>query len=198
MSLLSSLLQSLRPQRSQSDTPKSNVTQTISAEYAQLNAQLHETSPQYGTSGKQWAGKVAQLATQVNACDILDYGCGKQTLAEALPHLDIIGYDPAIPGLDRSPEPADIVVCTDVLEHVEPEHIEAVLDDIRRLTKKIALVTVATRPAIKFLADGRNAHLTVQPFSWWQSNFEKRFQIAESKEIEGYEFALVLVPIQPK
>lgn len=196
MSLLSSLLQSLRPQRTQTETQPTNAAQTISVEYAQLNAQLHETSPKYGTSGKQWASKVTQLVGQVNAIDILDYGCGKQTLAEALPHLDIIGYDPAIPGLDRPPSPADIVVCTDVLEHVEPEHIEAVLDDIKRLTKKIALVTVATRPAIKFLADGRNAHLTVQPFSWWQSNFEKRFLIAESKEIEGYEFALVLLPIE--
>lgn len=165
---------------------------TISSEYAQLNAELHLSRPDYGTSGHQWAKVVAHLVQQVQAESILDYGCGKQTLAKALPQLAITGYDPAMPGLNTIPSPADVVVCTDVLEHVEPEFIENVLDDLARVTAKVALVTVATRPAVKTLADGRNAHLTVQPLSWWRSHFEERFKILAIQETEGYEFALIL------
>jgi FkbM family methyltransferase len=164
----------------------------ISPEYAKLNEQLHGSRPDYGTSGRQWAAKVAGLARQVDARSILDYGCGKQTLAKALPELRVSGYDPAVPGLDAPPAPADLVVCTDVLEHVEPDFIEAVLDDLCRLAQKAAFVTVATRPAVKTLADGRNAHLTVKPFSWWRQSFESRFDIVEAHELEGFEFSLVL------
>ncbi len=164
----------------------------ISPEYASLNEQLHHSNPLYGTSGKQWAQKVADLARQVGAPHILDYGCGKQTLAAALPDFKVVGYDPAVPGLDSPPAPADLVVCTDVLEHVEPQFIDEVLDDLCRVTSKVAFVTVATRPAVKTLADGRNAHLTVQPLAWWKSSFECRFDIVEVNEIEGAEFSLVL------
>jgi FkbM family methyltransferase len=164
----------------------------ISPDYAQLNAQLHQSRPDYGVSGQQWAGKVASLAQQVGAADILDYGCGKQTLAAALPGLTVRGYDPAIAGLDQPPAPADMVVCTDVLEHVEPDCIDSVLDDLCRVTNKLAFVTVATRPAVKTLADGRNAHLTVQPLEWWRASFDSRFDILQVQEMAGFEFTLVL------
>ena len=167
----------------------------ITPEYSRLNNELHRSRSDYGTSGARWSKLVDRLAQQYGAASILDYGCGKQTLSTALPHLKITGYDPALPGLDRSPNPADLVVCTDVLEHVEPECIDAVLDDLCRVTSKIALVTVATRPAIKVLSDGRNAHLTVKPFAWWKSSFLSRFDIAEVVEAEGFEFCLLLTAL---
>ncbi len=172
----------------------------ITADYARLNAQLHESRPDYGTSGRQWSSLVRDLANQCNAVDILDYGCGKQTLAAKLVDLKVIGYDPAIQGLDAPPRPADLVVCTDVLEHVEPDCIDAVLDDICRVARHAAFVTVATRPAVKVLADGRNAHLTVQPYAWWRERFLERFDIVDVHEIEGHEFALVLrsVSVEPE
>lgn len=179
-------------QTSDSNNNQNEKLKTISDQYTQLNAQLHLERPDYGTSGRQWADTVQYLARQSKAETILDYGCGKQTLAQSLPNLEIFGFDPAIPGLDTPPIPVDLLVCTDVLEHVEPEFIDHVLDDLSRLTKKIALVTVATRPAIKQLADGRNAHLTIQPFSWWEDRFNKRFDIIGIKEQPGFEFALIL------
>lgn len=165
---------------------------TISENYAQLNMQLHLERSDYGTSGQQWAKTVQDLLNASESVTVLDYGCGKQTLAQSLPDIEIFGFDPAIPGLDQPPAPADLLVCTDVLEHVEPEFIDAVLDDLARLTKKAALITVATRPAIKQLADGRNAHLTVQPLAWWREKFESRFEILGVKEQPGFEFALIL------
>jgi hypothetical protein len=169
---------------------------TISPRYAVLNQQLHELTPYYGTSGHLWANKVQELADIVKAKEVLDYGCGKQTLANALSGADLLirGYDPALPGLMKRPSPCDVVVCTDVLEHVEPAFIDSVLDDLARCTQKIAFVTVATRPAVKTLSDGRNAHLTVKPFSWWKKGFEDRFEIIEVCELDGHEFSLVLKP----
>lgn len=98
--------------------------------------------------------------------DVLDYGCGKRTLESAL-GFGINNYDPALEGLDASPAPADIVCCTDVLEHIEPDCLTAVLADLRRVTKRAIFLTIATRPAKKFLADGRNAHLIQKPARWW-------------------------------
>ena len=164
----------------------------ITPEYADLNAKLHDARPDYGTSGRQWAKLVAALSVQVQAESILDYGCGKQTLAAQLPALTVIGYDPAVPGLQATPAPADLVVCTDVLEHVEPDCIDAVMDDLCRVARHAAFVTVATRPAVKTLADGRNAHLTVQGLDWWRERFLERFDIVDVVEVDGHEFALVL------
>ncbi|MEO8299173.1 MAG: FkbM family methyltransferase [Burkholderiales bacterium] len=164
----------------------------ITDQYAKLNAQLHADRPDYGTSGQRWAPVAAALADRVGARQILDYGCGKQTLAAALKGCTVVGYDPAIPGLNSPPHPADVVVCTDVLEHVEPSCVDDVLDDLCRVTQKAALITVATRPAVKTLADGRNAHLTVKPFSWWRESFLSRFDIVDVVEEEGNEFTLIL------
>lgn len=164
----------------------------ITPEYARLNAQLHQDRADYGTSGQRWAPVVEELAQKVGAGTILDYGCGKQTLAAALPHRTVLGYDPAVAALSAPASPADVVVCTDVLEHVEPDCVEAVLDDLCRVTDSAALITVATRPAVKTLADGRNAHLTVQPLAWWREHFLSRFDIIDVVEIDGHEFALLL------
>ncbi len=177
----------------------------ITEEYRRLNAELHERRPDYGVSGHKWARAVHSLAAQYGARDILDYGCGKETLARAMETSDygakcsartgkrIVGYDPAIPGLDAPPEPADLVVCGDVLEHVEPECLDAVLDDLARLTKKVAFLVVATRLAKKTLADGRNAHLIVRPPQWWMPKIMARFHVKQY-EWNGGEFAAVVEP----
>lgn len=179
----------------------------ITDEYRALNAELHERNPLYGVSGQQWAREVLRLALECKAEDILDYGCGKQTLAEALTDSDygvagnalrftgkkIIGYDPALEGLDEPPEPADLVICGDVLEHIEPECLDAVLDDLARVTKKTLFVVVSTIPAKKKLKDGRNAHLIVKPMEWWMPKIAERFHVKRFVD-HGGEFSVVAGP----
>jgi hypothetical protein len=150
---------------------------TISDNYRDLNSQLHIDNKGFGTSGKKWADAVEFLNKKYKINSILDYGCGKQTLSSALPQLNITGYDPAIPELAARPSSADLVVCGDVLEHVEPEHLEQVINDLDQLTQKITFVVLSTREAKKILKDGRNAHLIVQPADWWIKKFESRFEI---------------------
>ncbi len=149
----------------------------ISDEYRALNQSLHDSNAGYGANGHRWARLVRHLVAQHGLADVLDYGCGKQTLKRALPGLTVRGYDPAFPELAATPAPADLVVCGDVLEHVEPGSVDAVLDDLARCTKKLAFLVIATRPARKTLPDGRNAHLSQMPASRWLEKIVARFDV---------------------
>jgi hypothetical protein len=162
----------------------------ITEQYRQLNAQLHKDREDYGVGGHKYARHVQDLARATGASTILDYGCGKRTLEKALGY-SIENYDPAIPGLDATPEPADIVVCTDVLEHIEVECLAAVLDDLKRVTKDTILLTVATRPAKKILADGTNAHKIIQNARWWLPKLMDRFTLINFAGNEGEFFAIL-------
>jgi uncharacterized Rossmann fold enzyme len=90
----------------------------ISDEMRELNARLHRDNLAYGVGGGKHAGTVLKLADSIKTTSVLDYASGKGYLAKAIP-FPIWEYDPAIPGKQESPRPADLVVCTDVLEHVE-------------------------------------------------------------------------------
>lgn len=148
----------------------------ISDYYRQMNAELHGKRS-YGAGGYRWAAKVADMADKIDAKSILDYGCGKATLAAAIPKYPVVNYDPAIPDWSSRPEPADLVVCLDVLEHIEPDCLDAVLDDLAGLTKQRGLLVIATRSARKVLPDGRNAHLIVKSPEWWKDAIGARFDV---------------------
>src|SRR5262245_41951494 len=88
-------------------------------------AVLNEThgSTGWGSGGKYHGRTVVDYAHELDARTVLDYGCGKNLLAPAIvaltSALEVHGFDPGVPGLDAMPAPADLVVATDVLEHVE-------------------------------------------------------------------------------
>jgi SAM-dependent methyltransferase len=164
------------------------ITQT----YEQLNRQLYVAEPEYGTSGKTWAKYVRNLCQ--NPRSILDYGCGRRTLEQAL-GFPIQNYDPCIKGFEDPPEPADMVACTDVLEHIEPECLDAVLDDLKRVTRKDGFFVIATRKAAKVLADGRNAHLIVQPAEWWLPKLQERFRVTGFSTLD---IGLLIVVVKAK
>lgn len=121
----------------------------------------------WGADGEKHVAVVKRLIEQTEPATILDYGCGENRLAEALKPIRVSGYDPGIPERSKMPKPCDLVVCTDVLEHVEPERVGAVIDHIYRLTGNTAYLVISTKPANALLPDGRNAHLTVQPAERW-------------------------------
>jgi hypothetical protein len=66
-----------------------------------------------------------------------------------------------------------------VLEHIEPNLIDNVLDDLKRVTAALGVFTVHTGPAAKVLLDGRNAHLIQRPAAWWLPKFMERFELAQ-------------------
>lgn len=155
----------------------------ISENYRRLNASLHKSNPHYGAGADSRAQLVRQITSEYRSNDVLDYGCGKGFLRRALqPLISVKEYDPAIEGKDGPPEPADIVVCLDVLEHVEPECLDHVLDHIQSLTVKVAALLVHTSAALKVLDDGRNAHLTQQRLPWWRDKLDARWKCRHAKE----------------
>jgi hypothetical protein len=157
----------------------------ISEDYLALNKKMHEESDIYGTSGQLHADQVMQIATSGEVKEILDYGCGKQTLNRSLPQFIVRGYDPAIPGLDEQPKPHEMVVITDVMEHVETEYVDEVLDHIESLTERAAYFSISTQLALKSLPDGRNAHISVHDGDWWKKKLEDRFDVVVFIDGEG-------------
>ena len=76
-------------------------------------------------------------------------------------------------------------VVIDVLEHVEPFYVEAVLIDLRKITNGHGFFTIHTGPAVKTLADGRNAHLIQNPASWWLPKLCDHFEILHLQASPG-------------
>jgi hypothetical protein len=153
----------------------------ISEEYRRLQEALHG-DPLYGVASVEYAPIVADYVRRNRIKVVLDYGAGKGRLGEELDWLvpwalDVRRYDPGVPKWAAAPEPAEFVACIDVLEHIEPELLPNVLDDLRRVTAGSALFTVHTGPAGKTLADGRNAHLIQQPARWWLPRIMERFEL---------------------
>lgn len=140
----------------------------ISESYRKQLEEMHAEKAHFGAgAAEKHLDMIRDVADSVAARTILDYGAGKQSLAKAMKDRTVFSYDPAVPEISEEPDPADLVVCTDVLEHIEPDCLDDVLADIRRCSKKCALLTVCTVPAAKHLPDGRNAHLIVENSRWW-------------------------------
>jgi len=163
------------------------LSQVISEEQRALNKALHSQSEQFGnrSDGSGLAGKLPgalQRMHELGVCNsVLDYGTGKGKLVRHLrqvlpPGIHVNGYDPAVEEWYQKPDqPADILTCLDVLEHIEMSSIDAVLLDIKALTRKFCYLVIDLQPAVKTLADGRNAHILLAPPEWWVSRIAQLF-----------------------
>ncbi len=156
----------------------------ITDEYRALNAQVHEGKG-WGKGGTEFLFPVQYFAQAIKAHTILDYGCGKGALVRELNKSGYAthGYDPAVETYQTMPIPADLVVCTDVLEHVEPECITDVLQHINGLADVGIYLIIALHEAVKVLPDGRNAHILVRPVDWWINELELAFGKAKNFEM---------------
>ena len=142
---------------------------------------------------------------------LLDYGCGKaipydkerckevdlrnpiQELC-SLESFDL--YDPAYEKYATLPDKKyDIVVCTDVLEHIAEQDIDYVLTEILSHSKKIVFLNISCQPALKHFKEGKfkgkNVHISVFDPSWWghkigniwnKFNHLKVYTLCETKE----------------
>lgn len=158
-------------------------------DYGAVYTKMHEDSPKLfaGNSIKPYVGQIAELVAKTKATRLLDYGSGKGyqylklRVHEAwgiLPHC----YDVGVRQLSEKPEGFfDGVICTDVMEHIEEQDVDAVLADIFAsisvrpgAKKSFAFFVICCRPAKKkVLPDGRNVHLTVKPPAFWQAKLDK-------------------------
>ena len=170
----------------------------ITPEYAALNAELHRTTPEYGSKGYKSAKVLDRLQARFSGKTILDYGSGKGGLkyhlsirAHDKPIYTVFEYEPAL-GIDERQQ-CDFVTCRAVLEHVEPECLDAVLQDIHRLTLMAAYFSVGTRKSGEYLPDGRNAHQIIESPKWWETTIRRYFLPFETST-KGRKFDLLVTP----
>ena len=167
------------------------MIKTISDQYKEVLIQTHIDRPAWGGGNMRdpndpqhrknknveaYAKTLVATWESVGRGTVLDYGCGKGWLASYFP-VPIQEYDPGLPGKDILPEPADLVICTDVMEHVELDYLEAVLTDLQRVTAKRAIFLIHCAHAKTNLSDGRNTHLIVQDSDWWLRKLLDYFHI---------------------
>lgn len=155
-----------------------------------LQLQAVHAARNWGASGYSHAATVADWRRKTGARTVLDFGCGRGTLKPALldidPGIEIFEFDPAIAGKDAAPEPADLLVATDVLEHIEPDEVPATLRYLRELAKVAAYFTIALTVSKVSLPDGRNAHITLLTEMEWIDRLQAAgFMIAKAQMRKG-------------
>lgn len=147
----------------------------LSPAYRALMVRAHKEMDWAGSGHKQ-AEAVAQFAEEIGAKSILDYGSGQGLLAKALAEADpprkVANYDPGLPATAGLPKLAHLVVCSDVLEHVEPGKLGNVMAHLHSLAVTGAYFVIATRECGRKLPDGRPAHLIVESPEWWLAKIE--------------------------
>lgn len=152
----------------------------ITEEYKNQNERLHKNNNTFGKRGRRHVKDITLLKTIFEAVTILDYGCGKGTFKEEFQifssSIQVQNYDPAIQEFSERPSEADIVLCSDVLEHIEQECLDEVLEDIKNLSIKISYLVIAIKPDYtKTLPDGRNPHLIVNGVDWWMNKLKEKY-----------------------
>jgi hypothetical protein len=172
----------------------------ISDSYKAEQERLHSFG-NYGTASIQYAPLVTEIVNKLEVTHLLDYGCG--SLLNLYKHikparkLTYQAFDPGTEEYAEEPVPAEMVACIDVLEHIEPQFLDKVLDDLRRLTEVVLFCTVHTGPAVKTLSDGRNAHLTQEPMSWWLPKLMDRFEV-QTVQVTGESQFYVIAYAKPR
>ena len=148
--------------------------------YRDLNlySELHISKPRYGASGRTHTDKVYDVIQKFKPNSILDFGCGKGTLKRELELKGVVvdNYDPAIPEWSTIPQSSyEMVVTTDVLEHLYPDEISLVFEEIYKLSPSVVYNIICTRIAKQILPDGSNAHKTVEDKDWWDNKIKLFF-----------------------
>lgn len=149
-------------------------------QYRQMMAKGHFN----GLSVLKFKDEIGSIIAERNLKTLLDYGSG-QGHQYMPPHdlqkewdVDVTMYDPSVSGLDTLPYGKfDIVICSDVLEHIPLLEIPALLDNIFSRAKHFVFLTVCCRGAKKILPNGQNAHVTIMPLDWWEEQIKEKADV---------------------
>ena len=146
----------------------------ITQKYKKILSEIHSNT-KFGKRRKL-PDFLEDFINDTQPATILDFGCGKgnlvETLKEKYTFRDIYGFDPANPEYDKNLVKVDLIVSTDVLEHIEPELLDQTLNEIKKHSKYIYHL-ISCAPAKLVLPDGRNAHVLLQDKFQWIETFEQ-------------------------
>jgi len=145
--------------------------------------QLHQEDPSYGSTSLKFIDEISVMIDALKPKSILDYGCGKGSLIEEIerryPEIICYRYDPSIPEYSTlNVQTADLVINTDVLEHIPVADIDAVLREIASISNN-AYFNLHHGKAATMLPSGENAHCTVRSPSWYRKKISNYFDYIE-------------------
>lgn len=144
----------------------------ISNELKVFYEKIHRETP-FGKRRK-FPDYLQEFISDKQPKSILDFGCGKGNLVEVLkkeyPNIEIRGYDPANPKFSNQISTVEMLISTDVLEHVEPNMIDDIMELLKN-TSALQYHLISCAPAKLTLPDGRNAHLIQETPGWWKNKF---------------------------
>jgi len=140
----------------------------IASEYRRL----HAANKFSGACLQKHLPEIKALIGEYDCKSVLDYGCGKATSHKKAGLSNVMLYDPYYEPYSKKPTEDmlfDMVICTDVMEHVPEDEVGRTLHDLINYTNKVLFLAISTKPAKKTFANGENVHLTVKPEEWWES-----------------------------
>jgi hypothetical protein len=142
--------------------------------YVALSKRVHNRTWKWsGGSVVIHVEQIDSLMEEYSATTALDYGCGK---AKHHPEhwKGFAKFDPAHEDYNKRPAGKfDMVICTDVMEHVPESCVDWVLNDIFQYSNSVVFLSISTREAEHRLPNGENMHVTIKPLEWWQERVER-------------------------
>lgn len=143
----------------------------------QMYAEIHSNNT-YGTSSRQLKTFIELLIKDKEIKTFLDFGCGQSTLSDVLAQdlgIKNYKYEPSIKELSTIPvDSVDLVINTDVLEHIPEDILDNVLEEIKSHSETV-FFNIHNGLAFEVLSNGENAHCTVYPPEWWKKKLEEHF-----------------------
>lgn len=145
------------------------MSDTISTVHLERTRKFHTKNYKYGAQGGIWAKGVHSVALNRGVETFLDYGAGKGVLGEKS-ILKVENYDPCMERYNKYPDSHEMVVCTNVLQYVEPDYLFNVLQELKNLTKEAIFFVIESGPSRWYFQErmgGKNARLIQMDLNWW-------------------------------
>jgi hypothetical protein len=173
--------------------------------------EIYRKNPNYGSDErKSVVAAIEKLIKQYDLKSLFDYGCGLNQMVikrilEIFPSLKCLGYDFAV--LDSQCTPIltnklpvnqifDLAISSDCFEHIAKSELTLVWEALSAISPKVMYHHISTRLAGQLLSDGSNAHVTVEPASWWLEEMKKAFPNYNIQDITpstGKDFVILVL-----
>ena len=146
--------------------------------------------------GEQCAGKFVEIAKPSTNQLVADLGCGTGRGGQAISkHCLVTLFDfvqnSRDKGIDLPFELADLSkpihfdadfgYCTDVMEHIPPESVDAVLKNVTDVAPHTFFQISLVDDALGYLI-GQPLHLSVHPFQWWHDKLSQYGRITYAED----------------
>ena len=146
---------------------------------------LYKIKKNYGKTSIKLYDMLEKIINDLNILSVLDYGCGKSKLLDLIKKnkkIKIYRYDPAIKKYSKlTKNKTDLVICTDVLQHVPLYDLDRVLKEIKSKGIYILFYIKCTNHKTK-LPNKTYANCTVYDKKWWLEKLSNYYD--DIKEIK--------------